>query len=155
MSGNGAAPDPVSIPWEAAAAQIVERARAARGQWYGTRLADPTPRQVARYLAIGIDVRGPDPVKHRLARGRWQRAFVRAFYRQVDRRSFEVEIGRKYPQRGVIPAGRYVRVRQKRGGSVAMRAVKRKPDADRIYLDDGTPGGRFADPAARDWDWIG
>lgn len=153
MSGNGAAPDPVSVPWETAAAVLLERARAAQGQWIGSRLADPTPRQVERYRRLGINVLGPDPVKSKIARGRWQRAFMRAFYRQADRRSFEVEIGRKYPQRGVIPAGRYVRIRQRRGGSVAMRAVQRKADADRIYLDDGTPGGRYADPAARDWAW--
>jgi len=151
MSGYGQRPDPVSVAWEAAAQHALDKAREARGAWWGTRLADPTPQQVARWAREGIDVTGRDPVRYQLARGRWQRAFMRAVYRLEDRRSIEVQIGRKYPRRGVIPSGRYMRIRVKRGGSVAMRAVERKPARDRIYLDDGSPGGRYAQWSARDW----
>lgn len=152
ISGTTYRVDPVSVRWEPAAAHALERARAARGEWWGTRLADPTPEQVARWAREGIDVLGPDTARYRAARSRWARAFVRAVYRMNGgSRSIQVEIGRKYPQRGVIPAGRYMRIRVRRGGSAAMRAVGRLPDRDRIWLDDGTPGKRFADPADRDW----
>lgn len=153
-------PDPVSVLWEAAAVRLLERAYAARGEWVATRISDPTPVQVARMAARGINVLGPDRPSTAARRGglnartRWGRGFVRAIYRvnkQYRGRPLEVEVGRALPVRGVVPAGRAVRVRVRRGGQAAMRAVERKPDAQRIWADEGTPAGRWSNPRLRDW----
>jgi hypothetical protein len=167
--GSVAAPgerDPVSVlfdpDWIAA---YITRARRARGQWAGTRIADPSPRQRAALLAAyGIDPDArdrPSAVGGRRgglnARTRWARGFVRALYYANDTRhggpglALEVEVGVHKPPLGVIPAGQAVRVRVRRGGSVALRAVGRKPDSARIFDDAGAPAGRFSDPALRDW----
>ena len=156
--------DPVSVLWDRAAAQLLARARAARGGWAGTRIADPSPRQRAALLqAYGIDPDGPDRPSTARRRGglnaktRWARGFVRSVHWLNDRRhggpglALEIEVGAHRPPLGVIPAGRAVRVRVRRGGSVALRAVARKPDSARIWDDEGFPAGRFSDPALRDW----
>ncbi len=63
-------------------------------------------------------------------------------------RSLIIEVGRALPVRGIIPAGRAVRIRALPPGKAA---AMRKPQADRIYTDDGEEGARWADPALRDW----
>jgi len=154
----------VSVLWDAAAAALLGRARRARGQWAGTRIADPSPRQRAALLAAyGIDPDAGDRPSTATRRGglnartRWARGFVRAVYYANDTRhggpglALEVEVGAHKPALGVIPAGRAVRLRVRRGGSVALRAVARKPDSKRIWDDAGLPAGRFSDPALRDW----
>ena len=156
--------DPVSVLWDRGAAQLLVRARAARGGWAGTRIADPSPRQRAALMGVyGIDPDGPDRPSTATRRGgvnartRWARGFVRAIYYANDTRhggpglALEVEVGVHRPPLGVIPAGRAVRLRVRRGGQVAMRAVGRKPDNARIWDDAGFPAGRFSDPALRDW----
>lgn len=158
------APDPASVLWEAAAVSVLERVYAARGGWVGVRIADPSAGQRTALLAMGIDVLGPDAPSAIGGRGggldardRWRRAFVRALYRVNDSRRggpgrpLQVEVGRRVPPRGVIPAGRPVRVRLRRGGQVAIRAVERKSDRDRIWVGDGGTGLRFSDPSLRDW----
>jgi hypothetical protein len=156
--------DPVSVLWDGAAAQLLARARKARGGWAGTRIADPSPRQRAALAAVyGIDADGPDRPSTAARRGglnaktRWARGFVRALYYANDRRhggpglALEVEVGRHKPAGVRVPAGRAVRVRVRRGGSAAVRAVQRKGDGARIWDADGLPAGRFSDPALRDW----
>ena len=156
--------DPVSVLWDGAAAQLISRARAARGGWAGTRIADPTPRQRAALQGLyGINPDGPDRPSTAARRGgvnartRWARGFVRAVYYANDTRhggpglALEIEVGAHKPPLGVIPAGRAVRLRVRRGGQVAARAVARKPDGARIWDDDGIPAGRFSDPGLRDW----
>jgi hypothetical protein len=164
MAGPGER-DPVSVLWDGAAGQLLGRARRARGQWAGTRIADPSPRQRAALLAsYGINPDGPDNASAQggrrgglNARTRWARGFVRAVYYVNDTRhggpglALEVEVGVHKPPLGVIPAGRAVRLRVRRGGSVAARAVARKPDSKRIFNGEGVPAGRFSDPALRDW----
>lgn len=156
-----AQPDPASLLWDSAAQIVLERAYAARGQWVGVRIADPSARQAAGLLALGITALGrdnPSAIGGRRggldARDRWRRAFVRALYRANKangNRPIQVEVGRKLPRRGVVPPGRPVRVRLRRGGSVAMRAVDRKPDSGRIWVGDHEPGQRFSNPDLRDW----
>ena len=154
----------MSVLWDRAAGQLLARAQSARGGWAATRISDPSPRQRAALMAVyGIDPDGPDrPSTPRRrgglnARTRWARGFVRAVYYANDTRhggpglALEVEVGAHRPQLGVIPAGRAVRVRVRRGGQVALRAVQRKPDSARIWTDAGEPAGRFSDPALRDW----
>lgn len=156
--------DPVSVLWDAAARQLLARARAGRGQWQGTRIADPSPRQRAALAGMGIDVDGPDAPSSAggrkgglNARTRWARGFVRAVYYVNDTRhggpgrALEVEVGAHKPALGVIPAGRAVRVRVRPGGSAALRAVGRKPDSARIWTDDGFAAARFSDVSLRDW----
>ncbi len=170
--------DPVSQWWDGAARRLLARAYAGRGSWVATRLVDPSPRQVARARSLGIDLAGPDPVRALPGRGvnardRWSRAFVRAVYfqhrwysgkpgggwreaRRASPRSasaIEVELGRRVPGRGLIPAGRAVRVRTRPGGGAAYRAVGRKPETERIWGNDGQPADRFSfiDGPSRDW----
>lgn len=157
--------DPVSVLWDLPAAVLLERARKARGEWQGTRIADPSPRQRAMLARLGINVDGrdnPSAIGGRAgaasAKTRWARGFVRALHYQNDRRNggpglaIEVEIGR-HKEAGVkVPAGRAVRVRIRRGGSVAQRIVRQMPDSQRIYTDGGYPGHRWSDPKRRDWE---
>ena len=156
--------DPVSVLWDRGAAQLLARARKARGGWAGTRIGDPSPRQRGALLAVyGIDPDSPDRPSTARRRGgvnartRWARGFVRAVYYANDTRhggpglALEIEVGAHKPPLGVIPAGRAVRLRVRRGGQVAMRAVARKPDAARIWTDEGFPAARFSYPKLRDW----
>jgi len=159
--------DPVSVLWDTAAWTLLEETRKLRGGWRGTLIADPSPRQRAMLLAMGIDPDGPDnpsSIGGRAKRGaglnartRWARGFVRAVNYANDRRNggpglaLEIEVGRHKPAVGVIPAGRAVRLRVRRGGSVALRAVQAMPDAARTWTDDGGHGDRWSDPARRDW----
>ena len=149
-------PDPLSVLWEPAAERILIRAYMARGEWFGTRITDPAPRHrdFARRLRIRID--GPDTATARKARTRWARAFVRALERAnklAGSRPIVWEVGRHIPASptGARPAGRALRVRVLEPGDKAMRAVRRKPEAERIYDDEGQPAGRFAHPELRDW----
>lgn len=175
MAGKGAPRDPVSLLMDAPARRLLARAYKARGGWVGTRLADPSPRHLAYLEGLGIHPYGKDRPSavagHGLdARTRWARGFVRAVYYQHKwwsdgrggfRRSkrteprhtgaIEVEIGRHLPAAGVIPAGRAVRIRIRRGGSVARRAVQRMPESERIFTDDGRLAARWSDRALRDW----
>lgn len=154
----------MSVLWDRGASELLGRARRARGGWAATRIGDPSNRQRAALMgAYGIDPDGPDRPSTARRRGglnartRWARGFVRAVYYVNDTRhggpglALEVEVGAHKPALGVIPAGRAVRLRVRRGGQVAMRAVGRKPDSARIWDDAGFPAGRFSDPALRDW----
>ena len=169
--------DPVSEWFDSAARRLLARAYARPGVWIGTRLADPTPRHLARLAAHGIRPHGPDPVSRLPGRGvnardRWTRAFIRSLYYQHkwysgkpgggwraekrnvarDAAAIEVQAGRRVVARGqLIPAGRAVRIRVRRGGARSMAAVHRLPDSERIYSDDGAPAARWADPVTRDW----
>jgi len=168
--------DPASVLLDSAARRIVGRALRNPGRWQVTRLSDPGER-ARRYLAaIGVDWRGPDNASAQGGRGlnardRWGRAFVRACYYQFrwfsvtgggswrdDPRSearhagaLRVEVGRRVPALGVLPAGRAVRVMYDAGGEAKYRAVRRMPDSARIYDDTGVPSARWSDPARRDW----
>lgn len=158
--------DPASVLWDTAAAALLQRARRARGGWQGTRIADPSDRQRAALAALGINVDArdnPSAIGGRArggqgidAKTRWARAFVRAVQYQNDRRhggpglALEVQVGRHKVAGVRVPAGRAVRLRVRRGGQVAQRAVERMPDAARVYTEHG-PGQRWSDPNLRDW----
>ncbi len=162
MAGYGAARDPVSVIWDGGAGSLLARAYAQKGGWVSTIIADPKPRHAAMFAEMGIDVGGPDNAptmsgKRKNMRSRWCRGFVRAFYYLNDSRhggggrAVEIEVGARKPAVGRVPAGRAVRARLRVGGSVALRAVQRLPEDDRIWLDEGERGGRFADISRRDW----
>jgi len=164
-------PDPVSVEFENAAGRLLARAYAKRGEWVSVRLADPTIRQATMWANRGIVVTGPDTVPGGAAKTRWARALIRALYRQHKQGgsgSLRVEVGRKIPASpqfdprnpgaGGFPPSRQFRLQIARGGSVALRAVRRLPDSQRIYLPaSGTEGGkyemgpRWSNPADRDW----
>jgi hypothetical protein len=131
--------------------------------------------------SYGIDVDGPDNAptlsgKHINAHSRWGRAFMRALWYQhrqfgpnpgrgargvrTERRmaptstALQIEWGRRLPGSSsgqMLPAGRAVRIRLAYGGQTARRVVERKAGDDRIYLDDGSIGGRFSVAEQRDW----
>jgi hypothetical protein len=151
--------DPVSVLFDRGARALLARAYATPGQWAGTSVAPPSPRHIAHFAGRGINVLGQD----QWGRDRWAAGFVRALYYQHkwfyvqgqlghvrrmtpnDSRGLQYELGR------MTLRGRAVRIRVRPGGAAAMRAVKRLPDARRIYRDDGSPAARWADPAGRDW----
>lgn len=166
--------DPVSELLDDGARQLLERVYAApRGQWVSTRLADPGLRLRAWADSIGIDLMGPDNAptisgRRQDAHTRYGRAFARAvFYnhkwyggpaglrrrrRMVPYdRPLEIDWGRRMRELGIIPAGRAVRVRVRPGGKTARAAVTRRPDADRIYADNGEHAGRSSVAEERDW----
>lgn len=164
--GRGKKRDPVSVLFDRGARSLLERAYAHPGAWQGTRIAAATPAQAARMMAEhGINVYGRD----QWGRDRWTAGFIRAVYFQHkwyyaqgrfseqrrleanDARGISYELGRWMPVRGVIPAGRAVRILSRPGGTAAVRAVAKLPAARRIYDDGGAPAGRWADPGARDW----
>lgn len=152
MPAGAALPDPVSVPFEPAAARALERARKARGEWVPIPLAEPTDGQRRRILARwGIDVRGPDTATGRAARTRWARAYVRAINRVNKRQGggpIIVQVGQRV-NLGGRPA-RAVRIATRKGGRAAYDAARAKPATQRIY-DGGKPGARWADPSLRDW----
>jgi hypothetical protein len=155
--------------------------RARRGTWVMTRLADPTDRHRAWAAGRGWDLDGPDNAptlsgKHVNAHTRWGRAFMRALWYQhrqygpepgrgargirTSRRmtptpaALQIEWGRRLPgsKTGqLLPAGRAVRIRIAYGGKTARRVVEAKAASDRIYLNDGSQGGRFSVAEDRDW----
>lgn len=166
--------DPVSELLDGGARVLLQRAFAARGGWVATRLADPSPAHVAWAASIGIDLWGPDNAstvsgRHQDLKTRWVRSFSRALHYQLKwygspgrlrksrrmmpyARPLELEVGRRAPALGVIPAGRMVRVRLLRGGRDAAAVVARKRVADRIYDDAGRPEGGVSSLAeGRDW----
>lgn len=150
-----------------AARALLARAYHAGGGWAATRLADPSPVQLAYWLMQGINVLGRDPAPAggMNARTRWCRAFVRAVWyqhkwysgdpdtggwRTVRRTAMrwpgvQVEVGRHRQVLGVIPAGYVVRVRL----ADKKAAAARGRSEDTWAWADG--GARLADPAARDW----
>jgi hypothetical protein len=159
--------DPVSVLWDGAARALLRRAIDARGEWQGTRIADPSERQRAMLRRMGINVNARDnpSAQAGLSRGgnginahtRWARGFVRAVFYHNDRRhggrgrSLDLEVGRYLPAGATVPAGYAVRLRTVPGGAAAARAARRLPDAARIYTDEGGPGKRWSDPDLRDW----
>ena len=157
--------DPVSELFDGGARTLLARAYARPGVWAGTRVGFPSARHVAYFAGRGINVLGTD----QWGRDRWAAGFIRAVYYQHkwfysqgrlgntrrttanDARAIRYEVGRRLPVLGVLPAGRAVRIMVQPGGQAAMRAVRRLPDSMRIYDDGGSPAGRWADPAGRDW----
>ena len=162
---GGARRDPVSELFDASAREFLDRMYARPGQWVGTRVVLPGPRQTAWAAGRGINLLGTD----QWGRPRFVAAFIRACYYQAkwhrtgtrwhddrrltanDTRGISYEIGRLMPVRGIIPAGRAVRIRSHPGGDAAQRAVRKMPDTRRIFDDQGAPAARWADPTLRDW----
>lgn len=176
---GGYLPDPLRDKFIRGARALLDRGYASHGAFHGTRLAGPDAAALRWCLAHGINPRGPDnssavSTGGLNARDRWTRAFIRCLYEQhlwwagdhdsanswrPDRRlvayrgrALIIEIGRMLPVKGVIPAGRAVRLQvTSEGRAGAYRAAQRKREADRIYDDRGEPAGRWSDPALRDW----
>jgi hypothetical protein len=171
MAGMPAQRDPVSKSFDAAAARLLRRAYRAEGRWVGTRLGNPSPEWVRWGRANGVNLLGPDTASGGMARTRYARALVRSVYylhkwhyREGtglvlgDRRAspwgrpLQYDVSRYVrisPEGAVL--GRVVRIRVRPAGEAAEQAVAGLPDSRRMYTDDGQPGGRFADPALRDW----
>ena len=169
--------DPVSQLLDRGARRLLVMAYEQRaGTWVMSRLADPSDAHLRWGMSAGLEpLMGRDRAvtvsgRQANAHTRWGRGFVRALYfnhrwfgdkparsMRAERRTvpyslpLEVEWGRRLPALGVIPAGRAVRIRIAAGGATKLRVVKALPDSDRIFLDDGSTGDRWADPSRRDW----
>jgi hypothetical protein len=166
----GSKRDPLSVAFDRGARALLQRAYDHPGQWQATRVAVPSPRQATALRQRGINPYGPDPVPKGGgldARTRWMRGFIRALYYQHKwwsgggGRQFRsakrttarhtgaliVEVGRVMPARGVIPAGRVVRVQLARGGQAKSKAVDRMPEREQWAND----GPRRAQLVWRDW----
>jgi hypothetical protein len=157
--------DPVSELFDAGARRLLTRAYARVGTWQQTRVTDPSARHCAWAAELGIDLDGRD----KWGRPRWAAGMVRAIYYQHkwfysrgalreqrrnvanDSRAVQVEVGRRMPAVGVLPAGRIVRVRVRPGGAAAARAARAEPADRRIYTTSGAPGARWNDQSQRDW----
>lgn len=168
--------DPVSVSFDGAAAALLRRAYRAEGQWRATRLGNPPAEWVRWGRRNGVNLLGPDTASGGLARTRYARALIRSVYylhkwhyREgaggrpatldlSERRAspwghplqFEVSRYVRISAEGVV-LGRVVRIRTLPGGAAAERAAAALPDSRRMYDNEGTPAGRFADPALRDW----
>jgi hypothetical protein len=150
---------------DTAARKLLTRVYKADGGWAATRLADPSPRQLAHWLSQGVNVLGKDPVPPGgfRAYNHWARSYTRALWYQhkwfsgdpdtggwrSERRTsmrwpgIEVEFGRHRPALGVIPAGRPVRVRL-----ADKRAARKRdrPESQWAWADNGprkSPGSSF------------
>lgn len=172
-------PDPLRDKFIRGARQLLDRGYRSPGSVQGTRLADPDAKALRFCLANGINPHGPDN-SSAVARGglnardRWMRAFIRCLYEQhlwwagdhespgswrAERRlvayrgrALIVNVGRRVPAVGVIPAGRAVSIEVTAAGrAAAFAAAQRKRDQDRIYDNRGATAGRWSDPALRDW----
>jgi hypothetical protein len=163
--------DPVSEQFDAAAARLIRRADARRGQWVGTYVQNPSPAWMLWARRRGIRLLGPDTAAGQQARTRWCRAFVRSVYylhkhyfyegkgldlsdRRVSPngpRALQYQVGTVRTDKLGIVVGRAVRIRFVQGGQAAMKAVQAMPDSRRIWTEDGRPAGRFANPSDRDW----
>ena len=117
--------------------------------------------------SLGMYPLAKDDVRGGRAKTRWARAFVRACYDQHkwwsggpgegwrlrkrtvarEAQGLRFEVGRAVPARGVIPAGRAVRVMLAEGGAAKARAVAKIP-AEQIWANGGPA---WADPERRDW----
>jgi hypothetical protein len=166
--------DPVSELFDRGAREHLRLAYAAGGGWAGRPLAAPTFGHRAWALGRGINLDGDDPAKAAVgvSLNRWDAAFVRAVYYQhqwywdggtgfglrrmvpARRQAIQVEIGTRARRFQVGPRtfyGRAVRIRMLAGNQAALKAVRAKPDRERIWLNDGSTGGKWGDPADRDW----
>lgn len=144
--------DPVSVPFDAAARRLLERAYASPRTWVAVWLPDPDVRQRTRFAQLGIvNLTGPDrpsAVGGRAggldARSRWARGFVRSLLYQhkwysgggsqpwrADRRTvarsaggLRVEVGRHVP-----PSPQFNPADPRAGGLPGRRRVRVMLDA--------------------------
>ena len=161
--------DPVSEQFDAAAARLLRRAYKTPGAWVGTYVRNPGPAWIVWGARHRISLLGPDTAPGGAARTRWCRAFIRSCYylhkhhywpgRGLvlhDQRAstwpapLQYRVGRVRIKPGGVVVGRLVQVRLA-PPDTARAAAGRLPGSRRIYESDGTPGGRWADPAGRDW----
>jgi hypothetical protein len=171
--------DPVSEQFDAAAARLLNRAHARRGQWVGTYVKNPSPQWQAWARRRGMNLLGPDNAAtksgvKRNARTRWCRAFVRSVYylhkhyyyegKGLDlgdkkiggaeargSRALQFEVGTVRINPEGLVVGRPVRIRLLPKGSQADKAVRKLPNSRRIVDDEGNAAGAWNDPTLRDW----
>jgi hypothetical protein len=159
--------DPISVQFDAAAAKLLRRAHANRGEWVGTYVANPTAEWQVWALAHGWGrLLGPDDAPGGQARTRWCRAFIRSCW-NLNRKfmtthgldlddeprpwgvrppwalDYQVGTVRLSPAPNVRVVGRAVRVR------LLTQAEARKfaatiPDRERWVDKDGHAGPRYA-----------
>ena len=90
----------MSEPFDPAVRRLLDKVYANKGSWQQVWLPDPTLRQRTRFIGIGINVDGPDPLPAGggvNARTRWARGFIRALYYQ--HRNFSPMRGKSWEKR--------------------------------------------------------
>lgn len=151
------------------AARLLRRAYKTPGSWVGTYVRNPGPAWLVWGARHRVNLLGADNAPGGEARTRWCRAFVRSCFWLhkhhywpgrglvlTEARTgtwpapLEYRVGRVKINSGGVVAGRLVQVRLAPAAGAAS-AVAALPDSKRIYTGDGAPGGRFSDPADRDW----
>jgi len=152
----GAPRDPVSIWFDDAARQLLERAYRNQGQWTGQYLAPPSPRALAAMALMGASPWERD----RWGEVRWVRAYKRACYYQLKKygtrdgmnyreprasswpaRSLEWETGARVLKAGWPQRRWALRIRIHPTGAAASAAAREKvKKADRWVI-----GGRATD----------
>jgi hypothetical protein len=171
--------DPISVQFDEAAARLLRRAYARRGEWTGTYLKNPSIEWQAWALRRNFTrqgpgaLLGPDDAPGGEARTRWARAFVRACFHLNKKfmTSHGLEFGDAPRPNGVRPPFsldyQVGTVRIAPGGRVVGRAVRirlltqaearrfaaagKVPASKRWVTPDGHAGPRHSDPAARSW----
>jgi hypothetical protein len=146
--------DPVSVWFDPAARQFLERAYAVQGQWAGQYLAPPSRRAAATLMVMGVDPYERD----RWGEVRWVRAFKRSVYYQLGlygtaggmsygrerasdwpARSLEWQTGARVLKPG-WPARRWaLRARLHPTGRAASAAAREKVPASRRWVVNGRP----------------
>jgi len=170
--GGTYTPDPMSIPFEAPARQLLARAYARPGRFVTTPVwANPGPQAQAYAAAHGVtgDLLGPDPVHDGSGglncRTRWARAFIRAVYREHKHGrgygAIHPEVGRYIPaspqydpdnpSAGGFPPGRAIRIMYQPSNAKAREYMARQPDSAKAFDPNGYKAGRYSDPSKRDW----
>lgn len=148
--------DPVSVWFDEAARQYLERAYRNQGEWTGQYLAPPSPRALARLALMGVNPYARD----RWGEVRWVRAYKRAVYFQLKHygtrtgmdygtertspwpaRSLEWQTGARIQKAGWPQRRWAIRVRVHPTGAAASRAAREKvPDQQRWII-----GGRVTE----------
>jgi hypothetical protein len=160
----GAQRDPVSVWFDQAARQLLERAYRNQGEWTGQYLAPPSARARARLALMGVSPAARD----RWGEVRWVRAYKRAVYYQLKKhgfrdqmryggertspwpaRSLEWQTGARVRKAGWPSARWAIRIRIHPTGAAASRAAREKTPQRERWVINGRVTPRQSTPADR------
>jgi hypothetical protein len=160
----GSQRDPVSVWFDDAARQLLERAYRNQGQWTGQYLAPPSARALAVLAVMGVNPMARD----RWGEVRWVRAYKRACYNQLKKygtrdrmnyaelrtspwpaRSLEWQTGARIIKAGWPQRRWAIRVRIHPTGAAASRAARENIANSQRWVVNGRVTDRQSTPANR------